>query len=423
MATIDDILKKTNPVASRSGSELVDGRTSELGRPPLAYDPAVAAKQREAAGQQAVQPSAQPSAQPTLVERAYRGGSAYPPGSASAATSGENTPAMGGTNAAPGGAAKSILPMERKTPDEILSERIKAGNLTYSDMFDILHPQPSKEELERLQRQDKARRIIGAIGDGISAIANMYYVGKGAPSAQLVSLSDRYRKIYDDAVAKYKADADAWRKGKWEAYVQDILQGNKDREYDLDRTKAEDANRRAADKLEYNRNKDAEQARYRAERDKVDDAYRDAVLQERKANHAATLAQRKAEAEAKAGDKKGAGNITLYNTGTGETIPVNEDTYLYSLPQLVSVIEKDTGRTLDLGLKTGIGVAPQDKMKAFVNQYWTQSETAKRMIQDMSSKTGASGSEKKSNPPTAGYGLPFGMGTEPVYGTDFGFKN
>lgn len=359
MATIDDILKKTNPVASRSGSELVDGRTSELGRPPLAYDPAVAAKQREAAGQQAVQPSAQPSAQPTLVERAYR---------------------TGGQNASPAGNAGSDSKGVGREPG---NERA----MTYSQMYDALNPQPSKEELERLQRQDKARRIIGAIGDGISAIANMYYVGKGAPSAQLVSLSDRYRKMYDDAVTKYKADADAWRKGKWEAYVQDILQGNKDREYDLDRTKAEDANRRAADKLEYNRNKDAEQARYRAERDKVDDAYRDAVLQERKANHAATLAQRKAEAEAKAGDKKGAGNITLYNTGTGETIPVNEDTYLYSLPQLVSVIEKDTGRTLDLGLRTGIGVAPQDKMKAFVNQYWTQSETAKRMIQDMSSKT------------------------------------
>lgn len=387
MATIDDILKKTNPVASRSGRELVDGRTSELGRPPLAYDPAVAAKQREAAGQQAVQPSAQPSAQPTLVERAYRGGSAYPPGSASAATSGENTPAMGSTNAAPGGAAKSILPMERKTPDEILSERIKAGNLTYSDMFDILHPQPSGEELARMQKQDKARRIIGAIGDGLSAIANMYYVGKGAPSANLVSLSDRYRKIYDDALAKYKAEVDAWRKGKWEAYVKDVLQGNKDREYDLDRTKAEDANRRAEDKLEYNRNKDAEQARYRAERDKADDAYREEVLRQRRESDAATLAQRKAEADAKAQDKKNTGNITLYNTGTGETIPVNEDTYLYSLPQLVSVIEKDTGRTLDLGLKTGIGVAPQDKMKAFVNQYWTQSETAKRMIQDMSSKT------------------------------------
>lgn len=371
MATIDDILKKTNPVASRLGSELVDGRTSELGRPPLAYDPAVAAKQK----QQAVQPSDQPSSQPTLEERAYR-------------TGGQNASPAGNAPAGSQVGATGIVEQKKKTPDEILSERIKAGNLTYSDMFDILHPQPSKEELERLQRQDKARRIIGAIGDGISAIANMYYVGKGAPSAQLVSLSDRYRKMYDDAVTKYKADADAWRKGKWEAYVQDILQGNKDREYDLDRTKAEDANRRAADKLEYNRNKDAEQARYRAERDKADDAYRDAVLQERKANHAATMAQRKAEAEAKAGDKKGAGNITLYNTGTGETIPVNEDTYLYSLPQLVSVIEKDTGRTLDLGLRTGIGVAPQDKMKAFVNQYWTQSETAKRMIQDMSDKTG-----------------------------------
>lgn len=399
MATIDDILKKTNPVASRHWSELVDGRTSELGRPPLAYDPAVASKQKQeaatAAGQQAVQPSAQPSAQPTLVERAYR---------------------TGGQNVLPTGNAGTASKGVGQDPG---NER----SMTYSQMYDALNPQPSGEELARMQKQDKARRIIGAIGDGLSAIANMYYVGKGAPSANLVSLSDRYRKIYDDALAKYKAEVDAWRKGKWEAYVKDVLQGNKDREYDLDRTKAEDANRRVEDKLEYNRNKDAEQARYRAERDKADDAYREEVLRQRRESDAATLAQRKAEADAKAQDKKNTGNITLYNTGTGETIPVNEDTYLYSLPQLVSVIEKDTGRTLDLGLKTGIGVAPQDKMKAFVNQYWTQSETAKRMIQDMSSKMGASGSEKKSNPPTAGYGLPFGMGTGPVYGTDFGFKN
>lgn len=400
MATIDDILKKTNPVASRYGRVIpAEQMLQQTETYPLAYDPAVAAKQQQeaatAAGKQEVQPSAQPSAQPTLVERAYR---------------------TGGQNASPAGNAGSDSKGVGREPG---NERA----MTYSQMYDALNPQPSGEELARMQKQDKARRIIGAIGDGLSAIANMYYVGKGAPSANLVSLSDRYRKIYDDALAKYKAEVDAWRKGKWEAYVKDVLQGNKDREYDLDRTKAEDANRRAEDKLEYNRNKDAEQARYRAERDKADDAYREEVLRQRRESDAATLAQRKAEADAKAQDKKKAGNITLYNTGTGETIPVNEDTYLYSLPQLVSVIEKDTGRTLDLGLKTGIGVAPQDKMKAFVNQYWTQSETAKRMIQDMSSKTGASGSEKKSNPPTAGYGLPFGMGTEPVYGTDFGFKN
>ena len=183
MATIDDILKKATPVASRSGSELVDGRTSELGRPPLAYDPAVAAKQREAAGQQAVQPSAQPSAQPTLVERAYR---------------------TGGQNVLPTGNAGTASKGVGQEPG---NER----SMTYSQMYDALNPQPSKEELERLQRQDKARRIIGAIGDGISAIANMYYVGKGAPSANLVSLSDRYRKMYDDAGTKSKADVDAWR--------------------------------------------------------------------------------------------------------------------------------------------------------------------------------------------------------------------
>ena len=281
MATIDDILKKTNPVASRYGRVIpAEQMLQQTETYPLAYDPAVAAKQQQeaatAAGKQEVQPSDQPSSQPTLVERAYR---------------------TGGQNASPAGNAGSDSKGVGREPG---NERA----MTYSQMYDALNPQPSGVELARMQKQDKARRIIGAIGDGLSAIANMYYVGKGAPSANLVSLSDRYRKIYDDALAKYKAEVDAWRKGKWEAYVKDVLQGNKDREYDLDRTKAEDANRRAEDKLEYNRNKDAEQARYRAERDKADDAYREEVLQERKASNAAT---QKYRAEKGGGGCQGAG--------------------------------------------------------------------------------------------------------------------
>lgn len=265
-------------------------------------------------------------------------------------------------------------------------------SLTYSQMFDALNPAPTDEDLQKLKKRDKANRVVTALGDGLSALANLYYTTKGAPSAQLSSASDRYLKLYNDAVAKHRADMDAYRKGKWNAYMQDVLQGDKDRTYGLNVRKADDANARAEAKLDYSKEKDKQTAERLAARDAAADAFRKEQLAETKRNNAAMqqyragslgVAQQKAVAAAeKNAGKRETGTIQLYDRN-GKPYPVYEKDWRYVAPQLVDVIEKATGTKLDLASDIGIGVTPLDKQLAYVSEHWVDVPEAVEMVKRM----------------------------------------
>lgn len=340
MATIDDILKKKDTVVA--------------GRPPV-----------------------------TNVERAYL-------------NSVRNQPSVAQQGQA--------LPQTESTPSSAAQEQpqgVENGRaMTYSQMYDALNPMPSGEELERMKKRDKSRRIIGAIGDGLSAIANMYYVGKGAPSARLTSMSGQYGKMYDDAVAKYKESVDAWRKGKWDAYVRDVLQGNKDREYELGRSKADDANQRAKEALEYKREKDKADAEYRKGKDDSDREYKQAVLDEKRRSNAALQKYRQdnlkqkddlAKAkEAREAGKRATGTIQLYDRN-GAAYPVYEKDWRNFVPQLVDMIERETDTNLDLSARTGIGVSDLDKQIAYVNEHWADVPEAVEAVKNLAKQAGWKG--------------------------------
>ena len=56
-------------------------------------------------------------------------------------------------------------------------------------MLDQLPPMETKEQREKREKRERINKTIAALGDGISAIANIYYAGKGSPVAKGKSLS------------------------------------------------------------------------------------------------------------------------------------------------------------------------------------------------------------------------------------------
>lgn len=86
---------------------------------------------------------------------------------------------------------------------------------TYSEIYEKLNPRPSEAELEAERKRQRRNAVIAAIGDGISALANLHYTGKGAPSSfdPKQGLSAKLQERYDKLNAERRAHDKEWRAG------------------------------------------------------------------------------------------------------------------------------------------------------------------------------------------------------------------
>ena len=108
--------------------------------------------------------------------------------------------------------------------------------MSYEDMFRQLTPYkpPTQEELEKERKKQRREQIFAAIGDGISALSNLYFTTKGAPNmysgrntasqrvnsrwANLAAERDANMKAYIDGIMKARQADDAYNKSvrEWE---------------------------------------------------------------------------------------------------------------------------------------------------------------------------------------------------------------
>lgn len=112
--------------------------------------------------------------------------------------------------------------------------------MSYKEMYQALNPYkpPTAEELEAQRKKEKRQKIFAALGDGISALANLYFTTKGAPNmynpanSQQDVVKDRWDKIkqerdhhmkeYTEALMKAQAldDENADNERKWKRLLQ-----------------------------------------------------------------------------------------------------------------------------------------------------------------------------------------------------------
>jgi hypothetical protein len=117
---------------------------------------------------------------------------------------------------------------------------------TYADMVRELYPELTPEQKAAQAKKQRTRQVINAVGDGITALANLYYTNKSGVNAYdpSSSLTKAAKERYDKVLAQQKADADKRKALLLSAEQLDLQteynrkkeakeQANKDRSYNL----------------------------------------------------------------------------------------------------------------------------------------------------------------------------------------------
>lgn len=139
--------------------------------------------------------------------------------------------------------------------------------------------QMTPEEKAAEAKRERRAKIFSAIGDGISALANVFFASKGAPDMYdpKTSMSAKTKEYWDKLNAERKADADKYNNILLSAYKADKADKDaKDKwQQQLEQWKIEMGRKNEAEM--YKRGKDAADAKYRKEKDDADRSSREKI--------------------------------------------------------------------------------------------------------------------------------------------------
>lgn len=105
---------------------------------------------------------------------------------------------------------------------------------TFRDILAKLAPQTSDEDKKKQMRRERRKAIVSALGDGLSALSNLYFTTKGAPDQGLKpGMTDAAKKRMDDLRAKWQAEKDKYQDLMLKGLEMDREQGNWLKSYKL----------------------------------------------------------------------------------------------------------------------------------------------------------------------------------------------
>lgn len=105
---------------------------------------------------------------------------------------------------------------------------------TYRDILAKLAPQTSDEDKRKQMRRERRKAIVSALGDGLSALSNLYFTTKGAPDQGLKpGMTDSAKKRMDDLRAQWQKEKDKYQDLMLKGLEMDREQGNWLKSYEL----------------------------------------------------------------------------------------------------------------------------------------------------------------------------------------------
>ena len=146
--------------------------------------------------------------------------------------------------------AKIVPPLAIPSQQPKPEEPAENPRMSYVEMYQRLNPfqPPTEEELERERKKAKREKIFAAIGDGISALSNLYFTTRYAPNmynhenAQSAKVERKWQQL--------QADRDA----QMNAYIRNLMAAQ---QADEDREDKHRNWKRQIGMDEYNKKKDA----------------------------------------------------------------------------------------------------------------------------------------------------------------------
>lgn len=105
---------------------------------------------------------------------------------------------------------------------------------TFRDILAKLAPQTSEEDKKKQMRRERRKAIVSALGDGLSALSNLYFTTKGAPDQGLKpGMTDAAKKRMDDLRAQWQKEKDKYQDFMLKGLEMDREQGNWLKSYEL----------------------------------------------------------------------------------------------------------------------------------------------------------------------------------------------
>ncbi len=280
----------------------------------------------------------------------------------------------------PAATTTQMAKVEMKRPEAQESPKFYSLEELYKKLN--TNPSLSTEQLEKERELQRKRQIIAAVGDGVSAIANLIATSHGAPNAYTGqnTLSERTKIRYDRLLKERQDNINAYNKGLYNARILDIknaqdwrnqLKRNKEREEALEYQKEQDDAAAAFRQQQFD---------YRKEQDKKE-------FNQRAAQHKQALEAKKviAEAQAAARAAKGVRGKQLgFSDGAGSQMAIYENVWKGSWQQVFNtLLSENIGKGemwSDVMYSRKMNDMSSNEKQDFVKQHWHKSQRAKDMM-------------------------------------------
>lgn len=253
---------------------------------------------------------------------------------------------------------------------------------TYAELYEKLYPKPDTEQLKKNAKHARTRNIIAALGDGISAIANLHYTTKGAPNMYdgKNTLSEKSQARYDKLMQDYKDNLDKYKQGQLKAEQLD-----KEWNHRAEREKVADdqwnkSHQLGLDKFEYQKGRDNQsQENWK----KTYDLQKQTQQDNKQFRQDQIDAQNRRTEAARA--KGVRGKETVFSDGKGNNVIIYDNVWKGSKQSIINALSEDPQFQDNLLLrKINRGIASKDEVDNFINQNWYKSDKAKAIMLTLS---------------------------------------
>lgn len=254
------------------------------------------------------------------------------------------------------------------------TEKLKSNTAVF---WDAMLDKEYKEAEAKLKKRQKAAAIISAIGDGLTAISNLYFATKGVHQADRgKSLSEGARVSYERLIKDFNEEKNNRINWLMKANVEDNRRAKEDREW-----------KRLLRKDDQDRKDREEDIRHRDEREKKEDERWNKRFEEEKqrSKRSHELAVKRQEDNAKLqrqrlfgmGTKGLLGKPIGFSDGDGNQVRIYENVWEGSMQGIYDTLVAD-GITPD-AIKLAQGMSASDK-DDFVKQNWYKSDKARTQM-------------------------------------------
>lgn len=112
---------------------------------------------------------------------------------------------------------------------------VNGGSLSYTELYKKLNPYtpPTAEELEKEKKKQKRDQIFAAIGDGISALSNLFFTTQYAPNMYTGknTMSERTKVRYDKLMKEREGKEKEYYEGLMRARIADEERDDRERKW------------------------------------------------------------------------------------------------------------------------------------------------------------------------------------------------